>query len=68
MLEIPTRSIRLKINCQLTGYSKSHLLVFRDAGKTQQEWLWLKLAVKGLGQTCASFPNSNPETNTCWTL
>jgi len=40
--EIPARPIRVKLDRQLTDYSKSHLLVFGDAGKTQQEWLWLK--------------------------
>ncbi|WP_217651995.1 Eco57I restriction-modification methylase domain-containing protein [Hydrococcus rivularis] len=40
--EIPARSIRVKLDRQLMDYSKSHLLVFGDEGKTQQEWLWLK--------------------------
>ncbi|QZZ19813.1 ATP-binding protein [Leptothermofonsia sichuanensis E412] len=40
--EIPARPIRVKLDRQLTDYSKSHLLVFGDEGKTQQKWLWLK--------------------------
>ncbi|WP_448560438.1 Eco57I restriction-modification methylase domain-containing protein [Trichothermofontia sp.] len=44
--EIPARSVRVKLDRQLTDYSKSHLLVFGDTGKTQQEWLWLKPQVK----------------------
>ena len=32
--EIPTRPIRVKLDRQLTDYSKSHLLVFGDEGKT----------------------------------
>ncbi|WP_205371210.1 Eco57I restriction-modification methylase domain-containing protein [Thermoleptolyngbya sp. PKUAC-SCTB121] len=40
--EIPARPLRMKLDCQLTDYSKSHLLVLGDEGKTQQEWLWLK--------------------------
>ena len=40
--EIPARPTRVKLDRQLTDYSKSHLLIFGDAGKTQQEWLWLK--------------------------
>ncbi|MCH9056967.1 hypothetical protein L5220_13855 [Synechococcus sp. PCC 6716] len=44
--EIPARSVRVKLDRQLTGYSKSHLLVFADEGKIQQEWLWLKPQVK----------------------
>jgi tRNA G10 N-methylase Trm11 len=40
--EIPARPFRVKLDRQLTDYSKSHLLVFGDEGKTQQEWLWLK--------------------------
>jgi len=40
--EMPTRPVRVKLDRLLTDYSKSHLLVFADAGKTQQEWLWLK--------------------------
>jgi hypothetical protein len=40
--EIPARPIRVKLDRQLTDSSKSHLLVFGDEGKTQQEWLWLK--------------------------
>lgn len=44
--EIPARPIRVKLDRQLTDYSKSHLLVFGDEGKTQQEWLWLKPEIK----------------------
>jgi hypothetical protein len=40
--EIPARPFRVKLDGQLTDYSKSHLLVFGDEGETQQEWLWLK--------------------------
>ncbi|MEB3161804.1 MAG: hypothetical protein VKK80_01115, partial [Prochlorothrix sp.] len=34
--EIPARPIRIKLDRQLTNYSKSHLLIFGDEGKTQQ--------------------------------
>ncbi|WP_242026155.1 DUF559 domain-containing protein [Limnothrix sp. FACHB-881] len=44
--EIPARPIRVKLDRQLTDYSKSHLLVFGDESKTQQEWLWLKPEIK----------------------
>jgi hypothetical protein len=40
--EIPARPIRVKLDRQLTNYSKSHLLVFGDEDKAQQKWLWLK--------------------------
>ena len=40
--EIPARPVRVKLDRQLMDYSKSHLLVFGDERKTQQEWLWLK--------------------------
>ncbi len=40
--EIPARAVRVKLDRLLTEYSKSHLLIFGDEGKTQQEWLWLK--------------------------
>ncbi len=40
--EIPTRPIRVKLDRQLTDYSKSHLLVFGDEGKTQQIWMWVR--------------------------
>ncbi len=40
--EIPTRPIRVKLDRQLTDYSKSHLLVFADEGKTQQIWMWVR--------------------------
>lgn len=44
--EIPARPIRVKLDRQLMDYSKSHLLVFGDESKTQQEWLWLKPEIK----------------------
>jgi len=40
--EIPARPIRVKLDRQLTDYSKSHLLVFGDEGKTQQIWMWVR--------------------------
>jgi type I restriction-modification system DNA methylase subunit len=40
--EIPARPIRVKLDRQLTDYSKSHLLVFGDEGKTQQTWMWVR--------------------------
>jgi hypothetical protein len=40
--EIPSRPIRVKLDRQLTEYSKSHLLVFGDEGKTQQMWMWVR--------------------------
>jgi len=40
--EIPLRPIRVKLDRQLTDYSKSHLLVFGDEGKTQQIWMWVR--------------------------
>jgi hypothetical protein len=32
----------VKLDRQLTDYSKSHLLVFGDEGKTQQIWMWVR--------------------------
>jgi hypothetical protein len=40
--EIPARPIRVKLDRQLTDYSKSHLLIFGDEGKTQQTWMWVR--------------------------
>ncbi|WP_250122821.1 DNA methyltransferase [Chroococcidiopsis sp. CCMEE 29] len=40
--EIPARPVRVKLDRQLTDYSKSHLLVFGDEGKTQQTWIWVR--------------------------
>jgi type I restriction-modification system DNA methylase subunit len=40
--EIPARPLRVKLDRQLTDYSKSHLLVFGDEGKTQQIWMWVR--------------------------
>lgn len=40
--EIPARPLRVKLDRQLTDYSKSHLLVFGDDGKTQQTWMWVR--------------------------
>ena len=40
--EIPARPVRVKLDRQLTDYSKSHLLVFGDEGKTQQIWMWVR--------------------------
>ena len=40
--EIPARPIRVKLDRQLTDYSKSHLLIFGDAGKTRQTWMWVR--------------------------
>jgi hypothetical protein len=40
--EIPARPVRVKLDRQLTDYSKSHLLVFGDEGKTQQTWMWVR--------------------------
>ncbi len=40
--EIPARPLRVKLDRQLTDYSKSHLLVFGDEGKTQQTWMWVR--------------------------
>ncbi len=40
--EIPARPIRIKLDRQLTNYSKSHLLIFGDEGKTQQIWMWVR--------------------------
>jgi len=40
--EIPARPIRVKLDRQLTDYSKSHLLVFGDEGKTRQTWMWVR--------------------------
>jgi hypothetical protein len=41
-LEIPARSVRVKLDRQLTDYSKSHLLVFGDKGKRSQIWMWVR--------------------------
>ncbi|MGV0028909.1 Eco57I restriction-modification methylase domain-containing protein [Phormidesmis priestleyi] len=40
--ELPARPLRVKLDRQLTDYSKSHLLVFGDEGKTQQTWMWVR--------------------------
>ena len=40
--DIPARPVRVKLDRQLTDYSKSHLLVFGDEGKTQQTWMWVR--------------------------
>jgi hypothetical protein len=40
--EIPARPLRVKLDRQLTDYSKSHLLVFGNEGKTQQTWMWVR--------------------------
>jgi hypothetical protein len=40
--EIPARPLRVKLDRQLTDYSKSHLLVLGDEGKTQQTWMWVR--------------------------
>ncbi len=40
--EMPARPIRVKLDRQLMDYSKSHLLVFGDEGKTQQIWMWVR--------------------------
>lgn len=40
--EIPAHPLRVKLDRQLTDYSKSHLLVFGDEGKTQQTWMWVR--------------------------
>jgi hypothetical protein len=40
--EIPARPLRVKLDRQLTDYSKSHLLVFGDESKTQQIWMWVR--------------------------
>jgi len=42
ILEIPARPVRVKLDRQLTDYSKSHLLVFGDEGTTQQTWMWVR--------------------------
>ncbi|TVQ53220.1 MAG: ATP-binding protein [Spirulina sp. DLM2.Bin59] len=39
---MPVRAVRVKLDRLLTGYSKSHLLVFGDEGRTEQVWMWLK--------------------------
>jgi hypothetical protein len=40
--ELLARPIRVKLDRQLTDYSKSHLLIFGDEGKTQQTWMWVR--------------------------
>jgi type I restriction-modification system DNA methylase subunit len=39
---IPARPVRVKLDRQLTDYSKSHLLVFGDEGKQKQTWMWVR--------------------------
>ncbi len=39
---IPARSVRVKLDRQLTEYSKSHLLVFGDGAKQAQTWMWVR--------------------------
>lgn len=40
--EIPARPVRVKLDRLLTGYSKSHLLVFGDGAKSEQVWMWVR--------------------------
>ena len=40
--EIPARLVRVKLDRQLTEYSKSHLLVFGDGAKQTQTWMWVR--------------------------
>ncbi len=40
--EIPARPLRVKLDRQLMDYSKSHLLMFGDAGKRSQTWMWVR--------------------------
>lgn len=40
--KIPVRPVRVKLDRQLTDYSKSHLLVFGDEAKQSQTWMWVR--------------------------
>lgn len=39
---VPDRTTRRKIEHQVTKTAREHLIVFSDAGKTQQIWQWVK--------------------------
>jgi len=39
---MPGRAVRVKLDRLLMEYSKSHLLIFGDEGRTEQVWMWLK--------------------------
>ncbi len=40
--ELPAPKLRKQLAKRLKEYSQAHLLVFGDAGRTAQDWLWLK--------------------------
>lgn len=42
LAKIPPRKVRLQLDQQLTEYSRSHLLIFRDTAAQQQVWMWVK--------------------------
>lgn len=40
--EIPAYPVRVKLDRLLTGYTKTHLLVFGDEAKLGQVWMWVR--------------------------
>jgi len=60
--EIPPQPTWVKLEGQLTEYTKSHLLVFVDEDKTEQRWVWRKPGGKSRDFRTHSFKvNQNPE-------
>jgi Eco57I restriction-modification methylase len=42
VLELPDRSMSMKIDRQLTEYSRSHILIFSTQSKSEQVWMWVR--------------------------
>ncbi len=42
VLELPDRSRSMKIDRQLTEYSRSHILIFSTQSKSEQVWMWVR--------------------------
>jgi hypothetical protein len=42
VLELPDRSTSMKIDRQLTEYSRSHILIFSTQSKSEQVWMWVR--------------------------
>jgi hypothetical protein len=40
--ELPDRSTSMKIDRQLTEYSRSHILIFSTQSKSEQVWMWVR--------------------------
>lgn len=42
VLKLPDRSMSMKIDRQLTEYSRSHILIFSTQSKSEQVWMWVR--------------------------